>query len=151
MRRLGFSTILLIGVVAGGPVWAQNSNPPQTTQQPQAPGNAAIGTATISPSGIPPSQRNPLLTDNGEVRIGKMVGTAIYNKNDQKVGSVDDVIAGQNGQLQVIVATSGKKVAVPWDHVQFGDAKLNSDNKVLMPDATQKGLDSLPPFSYQKH
>jgi hypothetical protein len=38
-----------------------------------------------------------------------MIGTANYNKDDQNVGSVDDVIAGQNGQLQVIVATNNKK------------------------------------------
>jgi hypothetical protein len=40
---------------------------------------------------------------------------------------------------------------VPWDKVQFGDAKLNSDNKILMPDDTQKGLNNLPAFAYQKH
>ena len=113
--------------------------------------NAEIGTATINPTGIPPSQRNPLLADNGEVRISKLIGTTIYNKDDKKVGSVDDVLAGQNGQLEVVVSTSNKKTVVPWDRLVFGDAKLNSDNTVLMPDATQDQLDKMQAFNYQNN
>jgi hypothetical protein len=35
--------------------------------------------------------------------------------------------------------------------VIFGDAKLNSDNKVLMPNATQAELDKLPTYHYTKN
>ncbi len=108
-----------------------------------------IGTATINPTGIPPSQRNPLLADSGAVRISKLIGTAIYNKDDKTIGNVDDVLAGQDGQLAVVIGTNDKRVAVPWNTLVFGDAKLNSDNKVLMPDETQEGLNKLPAFSYQ--
>jgi hypothetical protein len=151
MKRTGFMTLVTVAALAGAPAWAQNTAQP-AAQQP-APEKPSVGTATINPTGIPPSQRNPLLTDNGDVRIGKMIGTSIYNKDDKKLGSVDDVLAGQNGQLQVIVSASNKKVAVPWDKVQFGDAKLNSDNKILMPDESQQSLSSMPAFSYegQKH
>jgi PRC-barrel domain len=111
--------------------------------------NAEIGTATIKPTGLPPSQRNPLLADTGDVRISKLIGSTIYNKDDQKVGSVDDVLAGPNGQLNVVISTSNKKTLVPWDRLVFGDAKLNSDNKVLMPDATRNQLDKMQAFNYQ--
>lgn len=145
------------GPAAGGPAAApQDTNPTATstsatsTQVQSPPGkNAEIGTATINPTGIPPSQRNPLLADNGEVRISKLIGSTIYNKDDQKVASVDDVLAGQNGQLEVVVSTSNKRTVVPWDRLVFGDAKLNSDNKVLMPDATQNQLDKMQAFNYQ--
>ncbi len=126
------------------------STPASTAQvQPPSGKNAEIGTATINPTGIPPSQRNPLLADNGDVRISKLIGSTIYNQNDQKVGSVNDVLAGQNGQLLVVVSTSNKKTIVPWDRLVFGDAKLNSDNKVLMPNATQAQLDKMQAFNYQ--
>jgi hypothetical protein len=61
--------------------------------QTQAGNRPKIGTATINPTGIPLSQRNPLLADSGAVRIGKLIGTAIYNRNDKKIGSVDDLLA----------------------------------------------------------
>ncbi len=136
------------------PANPQATNPPATdtsasTQAaPPSGANAPIGTATINPTGIPPSQRNPLLADNGAVRISKLIGTNIYNKDDKKVGSVDDVLASQNGQLQVVVSTDNKKTVVPWDRLVFGDAKLNADNKVLMPDATQNQLDKMQAFNY---
>ncbi|MGH7102752.1 MAG: hypothetical protein ACREFJ_10190 [Acetobacteraceae bacterium] len=81
-----------------------------------------MGIATVKPTGIAPSKRNPLLTDSGDVRI--------------------------SGQLQIVIATDKKKVVVPWDKVEFGDAKLDSDNKVLMPDATRQSLNSMPAFHY---
>lgn len=112
--------------------------------------SATIGTATINPTGIPPSQRNPLLADNGDVRISKMIGVTIYNRDDKKVGNIDEVLAAQNGRLQVVISTSNKKAVVPWDSLVFGDAKLNSDNKILMPDATQAQLDKMEAFDYQK-
>jgi hypothetical protein len=142
------------GSAAGGSTTA-----PQTTTQanaseaessaPPSGKNVEIGTATINPKGIPPSQRNPLLADNGEVRISKLIGSTIYNQDDQKVGSVNEVLAGQNGQLQVVVSTNNKKTLVPWDRLVFGDAKLNSDNKVLMPNATQAQLDKMQAFNFQ--
>ena len=139
MKNRRFAATLLVTAFGAVPVLAQT--PPRN--QPE------IGTATISPTGIPPSQRNPLLTDNGAVRIGKLLGTAIYNRDDKKIGNVDDVLAGQDGQLAVVISTNSKRVAVPWNTLVFGDAKLNSDNKVLMPDETQEGLNKLPEFSYQ--
>jgi hypothetical protein len=140
---------------ASVPAAAQQDTNPTTTSppashaqvEPPSGKNTEIGTATINPTGIPPSQRNPLLADNGEVRVSKLIGTTIYNKDDQKVGSVDDVLAGQNGQLEVVVSTSNKKIVVPWDRMVFGDAKLNSDNKVLIPDTTQKQLDKMQAFN----
>jgi sporulation protein YlmC with PRC-barrel domain len=150
------------------PAVAEDPNSPLTSNQPVASGQTApasepdntqgqqqrankpeIGTATITPTGLPPSQRNPLLTDNGNVRIGKLVGTNIYNKDDHKIGTVDDVLADQNGQVQVVVATGDKKVLLPWDKLVFGDAKLSSDNKVLIPDGTQDALNKMPTFTYQ--
>jgi hypothetical protein len=150
MSRLTVPVIALAAVIASVPAWAQNSNQSPPPQQHSA-GNTEIGTATVTPTGIPPSQRNPLLTASGDVRIGKMIGTNIYNKNDKQIGTVDGVVASRSGQLQVIIATNSKKIAVPWDKVTFGDAKLNSDNKVLMPEATQQSLNSLPTYHYQKN
>jgi ribosomal 30S subunit maturation factor RimM len=61
-----------------------------------------------------PSQRNPLLADNGDVRLDKMSGTTVYNDQDQKLGSIDGVVAGRNG-VWAIVSTDdqNRTVAVP--------------------------------------
>lgn len=137
--------------LSGAPALAQSTPatpPAQPAPQTASSGNTnEIGTATIKPSGIPPSQRNPLLTDQGNVQISKLIGTDVYNKNDKKLGSVKEVLADANGKLQAVVSTSDKQVVVPWDKLQFGDAKLNSDNKVLMQDETEQSLNSMPTFN----
>lgn len=146
MRKKSLVVITFVVALGVGRAWAQAAN----TNNPSAPSanRPKIGTATVAPTGIPPSQRNPLLADNGAVRIGKLVGTSIYNKDDKKIGSVDDVLANNDGQLHVVVATNNKKVMVSWSELQLGNAKLNSDNKVLMLNETQAKLNSLPTFSY---
>jgi PRC-barrel domain len=141
MMRIQFAALTAMSLLVGAPARAQ---PQPATSAP------SIGTATVSPTGVPPSRRNPLLTDSGNVRIGKMLGTTIYNKDDKELGSVDDVIASRNGRLQVIVSPSSKLIALPWGKVQFGDAKLNSDNKVLVPDVSLQDLSKMPAFSYRK-
>jgi hypothetical protein len=105
-------------------------------------------TATVQPEAGAPSQRNPLLADNDKVRINKLVGTDVYNSQDQKLGDVDDVLVGADGQPDVILSADGRLVQVPWNQLQFGNAKLNSHNKVILPDATPQSLKQAPEFRY---
>ncbi|MBV8705188.1 MAG: PRC-barrel domain-containing protein [Acetobacteraceae bacterium] len=105
-------------------------------------------TATVQPETGTPSQRNPLLADNGKVRINKLVGTNVYNAKDEKLGDVDDVLVGADGQPDVILSADGKLVQVPWNQFQFGNAKLNAHNKVILPNATPQSLKQAPEFHY---
>ena len=137
MNKSMLAALAVGAVLAGAPAFA--ANPP------------TAGTATVNPNGTAnrPSQRNPLLTDSGQVRMSKMVGTDVYNDQDKKVGSVDDVVIGENGQPLVIMKVKGKYVEVPWNKLQFGDAEKNSDNKIIMPGATEDTLASAPEYRYR--
>jgi hypothetical protein len=94
-----------------------------------------------------PSQRNPLLADNGDVRAGKMIGTAIYNDSNKKLGSVSDVLIGRNGAW-VIVAANNHKVAVPFRNFVFGDSNVKGNDKLVLPNLTEAQLNSMPVFHY---
>lgn len=96
-----------------------------------------------------PSQVNPLLTDTGQVRMSKLIGTNVYNDKDKKLGSVNDVVMGKNGEPQVIIKADGNLHPVPWSKLQFGNAKQNSDNKVILPGETENALKSSPQFHYK--
>lgn len=108
------------------------------------------GTATVNTttSAGMPSQRNPVLADNGDVRMSKLIGTDVYNTHDQKLGSVDDVLMSNTGQPDVIMKVNGNLYQVPWTKLQFGNAKNNGDNKVIMPDTTQNAFANQPQFHY---
>lgn len=96
-----------------------------------------------------PSQVNPVLADNGEVRMSKLIGTNVYNDKDKKLGSVNDVVMGKSGEPQVIIKADGNLYALPWNKLEFGNAKQNSDNKVILPGETENALKSTPQFHYK--
>jgi ribosomal 30S subunit maturation factor RimM len=108
------------------------------------------GTATVNTSSTAsvPSQRNPILADNGDVRMSKLIGTDVYNTQDQKLGSIDDVLMSRTGQPDVVMKVNGNLYQVPWTKLQFGNAQNNSDNKVIMPDTTQNAFANQPQFHY---
>lgn len=107
------------------------------------------GTSTVSTTSTAmPSQRNPVLADNGDVRMSKLVGTDVYNTQDQKIGSIDDVLMSRTGQPDVVLKVNGNLYQVPWTKLQFGNAKNNGDNKVIMPDTTQNAFANQPQFHY---
>jgi Flp pilus assembly protein CpaB len=107
------------------------------------------GTATVNTTtATQPSQRNPVVADSGAVRMSKLIGTDVYNDHDQKLGSIDDVLMSRTGQPDVVLKVNGNLHQVPWSRLQFGNASNNSDNKVIMPGATQNALGAEPQFHY---
>lgn len=99
-----------------------------------------------------PSQRNKLLSDNGDVRIAKLIGTTVFSSDDKKLGHVEDVLMGRAGEPQVILAVAGsdKKVVLSWSKLQFGNARKDSDNAVILPGVTKAALNGLPSFRYHQ-
>jgi sporulation protein YlmC with PRC-barrel domain len=133
---------------------------PALAQTPSA-GNATTAPATHeartpSTSATSPSQRNTVLTDTGDVRASKLIGAAVYNDRDEKVGSVDDLVLGKDNKADdVIVSVGGflgmgtKLVSVPYTQLRLGDTKnASSSNKVVMPGATKESLKTQPEFHY---
>jgi sporulation protein YlmC with PRC-barrel domain len=150
LRLLGSATLLMTGVAAL----------PAMAQTPSA-GNATTAPATHETRTPPanvgsPSQRNAVLTDSGDVRASKLIGSSVYNEHNEKVGSVDDVVLGKDNKADVVIVSVGgflgmgtKLVAVPYTELTLGDTKnASSDNKVVMPGATKESLKAQPDFQY---
>lgn len=93
------------------------------------------------------SQRNSTLADNGDARASKVIGTGVFNANNQQLGSVDDILIGSNGVFAVI-STNNKKVAVPFNQLKFGNATNEGNDKIVLPDQTQAHLNTMPVFHY---
>ncbi len=137
IRNLG--TVALMMMCAVTPCLAQAPAPP--------PANS--GTASISHS--TPSERNPVLADNGDSRTSKVVGSDVYNEQDKKLGSVDDVLLGQGGtDPKAVLSVDGKLVEVPYDKLEFGDTKQSSHNRVILRGETVDGLKKMAAFHYRK-
>jgi sporulation protein YlmC with PRC-barrel domain len=156
MRSSLFAAAALGASLAALPAMAQsthtnnaaNGTNTAATTTPTTGAAATTTKTTNSVTNVPPSQSNPLMTENGGVRVNKLIGTDVYNSKDQKLGSVDGVVIDHNGQPQVILSHNDKLTAVPWNKMQFGNAKQNSDNKAMIPDMTQDQLKGMQAYHY---
>lgn len=145
MIRFAFVSLVSLAIAAG-PALAQQ--PPDSTKEP------AASTSSI-PSGAParPDLTVAAVKMQGGVRISKLIGSAVYNDQNEKVGSVDDLIVKDTNRIVMAVISVGgflgmgnKLVAMPYDQLHFETSK--DETKVVMPGATKDTLNSMPTFTY---
>jgi len=74
----------------------------------------------------------------------------VNNEQDQKVGSIDDLILTREDKVVVAIVSVGgflgigsKLVAIPWAQFRFG-----ADNQVQLPGASKEALNGMPAFTY---
>ncbi len=135
-------------VIAVSPVLAQ-----QSPDRPKAPPPAAA--TSPEPAGMP---ENPDLTVatvklQGGSRISKLIGSAVYNDQNEKIGSLDDLILKDGDRIAMGVVSVGgflgmgnKLVAVPYDQLHFETDK--DQTKITMPGASKEALNAMPTFTY---
>jgi hypothetical protein len=155
MKILTTASLLAASFVL--PAMAQTPAPPSQNHS-----TAAMSApATHDTAGNPtagghnsPSARNPVMTDNGGMRTSKIVGSNVYNDQNQKIGSIDDLVIGGDHTIHAVLSVGGflgmdaKLVEVPFDKLQFGNTKDNSNNKVVLPGTTKQELTSMPDYHF---
>jgi len=151
LSRLELTLLVTLAASVANPAFAQT---------PSA-GNAKTAPATHETSTAPaqtnsPSKRNTSLTDRGDVRASKLIGSSVYNDHNEKIGSVDDVLLSKDNKANAVILSVGgflgmgtKLVAVPYTQLTLGDTKnASSDNRVVMSGATKESLKAQPEFNY---
>ena len=133
-------------IIAVSPVLAQ-----QSPDQPKAP----AATTSPDPPGMP---KNPDLTVatvklQGGSRVSKLIGSAVYNEQNEKIGSLDDLILKEDDRIAMGVVSVGgflgmgnKLVAVPYDQLHLERDK--DQTKITMPGASKEALNAMPTLTY---
>ncbi len=86
-------------------------------------------------------------------RMSKLIGSRVINDKNEKIGSLDDVIADKDKKqlsfavLQVggFLGVGGRLVAVPFDSLVIDD----NGQKITLPGASRDELKKLSEFHYQ--
>jgi len=172
------------GMTPGGAVGEMPDRTTGTDRQTQVPGGAQPvapgdrgGTITTTPPagttgtvGAPtttqPTMTQPTTTQPAATfppgsavmarpRMSQIIGSNVYNEENNSIGSVDDIIlvpptgAGHEGPIAVLqvggfLGIGGRLVAVP-----LGDVQWNPDReRLLLPGATTDSLRNQPEFRY---
>jgi len=82
-------------------------------------------------------------------RASKVIGSAVTNRADQTVGTVNDLIITANGKGPYAILSVGGFLGVGTKYVAVPYQALNmSGDKVTMAGATKDSLEKLPTFTY---
>src|ERR1700712_1232231 len=155
MLRLTSASLLAASIAL--PVMAQTPAAPPSNRSTAALSAPATHDTSGKPTGDgynSSSARNTVMTDSGGMRASKIVGSSVYNDHDEKIGSIDDLVIGNDHSLHAVLSVGGflgmgsKMVQVPFDNLEFGNTKGSSDNKVVLPGSSKQDLTSMPDFQY---
>jgi sporulation protein YlmC with PRC-barrel domain len=83
-------------------------------------------------------------------RASKLIGSTVVNDQNEKVGTIEDIIIGRDRVLFAVLQVGGflhlggRMVAVPYQSLVLDE----SGSKIKLPGATQEALKKLPEFKY---
>ena len=83
-------------------------------------------------------------------RASKLIGSSIVNEQNEKIGTIEDIIIGRDRVLFAVLQVGGflhlggRMVAVPYQSLVLDE----SGSKIKLPGATQEALKNLPEFKY---
>jgi hypothetical protein len=117
-------------------------------QQP-APNQGNAHVAGVAPLGVTVTAMDAVVL--GWSAKKDVLGQAVVNDQNQKVGKIDDIIITPKDFVSYAIIGAGgflgmakHDVAVPMSQLQY------RDNKFVLPGATKDALKALPAFEYRK-
>jgi hypothetical protein len=146
--NLTIGALTLAAALAAVPAMAQPATHSTTT----APATGRTGDTTSTN----PSDRNSVMTQMGDARASKVIGSSVYNDHDERVGSIDDLLISKDGKMSAVLSVGGflgmgtKYVEVRYSDLTFGNTQRDSDNRVVLKGATKESLKAQPDYSYYK-
>ncbi len=157
-KELQIATAL--AALLAAPVLAQNTPPaaPSTGAQQTAPMPTTPHTPPPAPTAAAPDSTGAA----GELRFVKaqqaeemlastLLGTSVYNGENQSLGEINDILFDADGQLRTVVIGVGgflgiaeRDVAVPWK--ALGVSRDENQDLMLRLDVSREQLENAPEF-----
>jgi PRC-barrel domain len=121
-----------------GTVLAQTAQPPPTPPRPTDPAvRPATGTATTTSTE----------GSTQAYRVKQVLGAKVSIKGDLAIGTVDDVVFNDQGQIEyLIVNNESKLVTVPWE-----GAKFNFEKQTATVNITQEQYRAIPTYTVREY
>jgi hypothetical protein len=127
--------IAALGTLWVGSAFAQTP-PPPTPPRPTDP-------ARVTPA-TPASRTSE---SAHAYRVKQVLGSKVHIQGDLSIGTVDDVVFSDNGQVEyLIVANEGKLVTVPWEA-----AKFNFEKQTATINITEAKYREIPTYTVREY
>ncbi len=94
-------------------------------------------------------KRTDVVTMGSGFRASKLSGATVYNRDKDRIGTVDDLIVSPSDRNAFAILSVGGFLGMGKHYVAVPLSNLQITNKqIILPDATKASLESLPEFKY---
>ena len=112
---------------------------------------ALVSTSALA-QGAPQSvteRRTEVMQTGSGFRASKLAGTSVYNRDKDKIGTIDDLIVSPSDHTAFAILSVGGFLGMGKHYVAvpFSDLQITA-KQVTMPEATKTSLEALPEFKY---
>jgi sporulation protein YlmC with PRC-barrel domain len=81
----------------------------------------------------------------------QILGQAVFNDKDERVGSIDDIIVAPDKAVSYAIINAGGFIGLTKHDVAIPVSQLKLvDNKLVLAGATKEALKASPPFEYAR-
>jgi sporulation protein YlmC with PRC-barrel domain len=100
----------------------------------------AVALAIPLMAGIPMTKAADEAIGPGQVRASKIIGSSVYDVNNQKIGSVQDLVLNKDGRAVVAVVDVGSFLGIGGKDVAISLNEIKADNNRLTLDRSKQTI-----------
>ena len=104
-------------------------------------------TATTHDTRVVANETLPHSLQTDEIRASKMIGSAVYDVQNRKIGSVDDVILNKDGKVDAVIIDVGSFLGMGGKDVAVLPSDIKTDNNRLTLDRTKEQLQQMAAYN----
>jgi sporulation protein YlmC with PRC-barrel domain len=95
------------------------------------------------------SEALPRSIQTDEIRASKMIGSAVYDVQNRKIGSVSDVVLNKDGKVDAVVIDVGSFLGMGGKDVAVLPSDIKTDNNRLTLDRTKEQLQQMANYNLE--
>ena len=95
------------------------------------------------------ANRNDFTTDQGQLRAAEIIGSTVYDEQNQDIGNVKDVLLDRGGKVQSVVVDVGAFLGMGGKYVTVSFNDFKTDNNRLTVNQTKDQLKAAPEFHFR--
>ena len=114
-----------------------------------APGAYAQTATSHETRAVTTNNQLPRSLQADEIRASKMVGSAVYDVQNRKIGSVADVILNKDAKVDAIVVDVGSYLGIGGKYVAVPPSEVKTDNNRLTLDRSKEQLQQMASYDLE--
>jgi len=109
---------------------------------------AAAGIATLMGVGYGQTADAATIQAN-QVRVQKLIGSDVYDRQNEDVASVKDLILDKSGKVDTVVLSYGTTAGMGGKYISIPFSSIKFDNNRLTIDETKAQLSAMPAYQLE--